>query len=81
MLFGCQLVELAAVKIEHYDLREKVWLIEDERHNFEERYIVPTGEKSATEDLTSLDGEVGHLLQQVRDLVVGKEALEVRMRQ
>ncbi|CAI9280330.1 unnamed protein product [Lactuca saligna] len=46
---GADLVELAAVKSEHDELAEKVWLLEEERCNFDERYLVLSGEKIVAE--------------------------------
>lgn len=76
LYLGVDHEELAAVKTECCELGEKVWLFKDDRHKFEERYVVQTREKPAAKDqVTSLDEEVEHLLQQVQDLVAGKEAL------
>ncbi|CAI9289539.1 unnamed protein product [Lactuca saligna] len=77
---GADLAELVVVKIERDELREKVCLLQDERNNFEERYVVLAGESSIVEDhVTRLDGEVEHFFHQVRDLVARKEALEARV--
>lgn len=74
---GANLAKLAGVKTEYDELSEKVWLHEDDKYGFEERYVVRAGDKSTVEDkVVSLDGEVECLLQQVRDLLAEKEASE-----
>lgn len=58
---GDDLVEFATIKTKHDEIGEKVWLLDCEKRNFEERYVVLVGEKfSAEYQVTSLDGEVEH---------------------
>lgn len=78
---GVDMEKLVAVKTEHDELGEKVWLLEDAKCNFEERYAILAREKSAIEyQVTSLDREVVCFSQRVQDLVLEKDALEVSMR-
>ena len=56
--------------------------MEEERHQFDERNTMLSGEKSAVKDqLSFLDGEVGHFCQQVEWLEVEKCNLEERIKQ
>ncbi|CAI9299647.1 unnamed protein product [Lactuca saligna] len=62
---GVDLAELAAVKSEHDKLTENVWLIEEERRNFDECYLVLSSEKTVVEaQAATLVGEVNLLSQQ-----------------
>lgn len=63
---GADLAESTAIKVEHDELRERVQLLRELRHKFEEQYVVLSGEKYAAEDqVTTLDGEEARLSQHV----------------
>lgn len=47
---GANRAALAIVKTEHGDLGEKVWLLEDEKHKFDEHYVVLAGESFAVKN-------------------------------
>lgn len=60
---GADLVEFATIKTKHNEIGEKVWLLDYEKRNFEERYVVLVGEEFYAEyQVTSLDREVDRLL-------------------
>ncbi|CAI9276496.1 unnamed protein product [Lactuca saligna] len=55
---GSNLVDLVAVKSKHDELVEKVWLLKEERHKFDECYLMLSGEKTIVEaQVATLHGE------------------------
>lgn len=63
---GADLVELDVVKSEHVELTEKVWLLEEEQHKFDECCLMLSREKTVVEaQVVTLDREVNILSQQV----------------
>lgn len=60
---GADLVDLVSINTKRDELGEKVWLLEDEKCKFKDRYIILAGEKFSSKDqVTSLHGEVECLL-------------------
>lgn len=57
-------------------------VLEEEKHKFEELYDLLVGEKTLVEDqVTSVDGEVECLSQQVETLMTENKVLEEQVRQ
>lgn len=69
--------DLVQIRVEQDDLRDKLLVLEGEKHSFEECYDLLVGEKASLEDkVIALDGSVEGFSQHIEVLVEEKKAFE-----